>query len=131
MLCIEKFTEIYKSEPEFSAFCPYRICPIGAHSDHQYGIVSGFAIDKGIEIEYDKTDDGSIVLTSNEFEKQVEFSLNKPIIKTLPIFLSFGVAIFSFITMHSMHTTRPLTINLMLANIKISGIELALILNAL
>ena len=63
-------------------FCPYRICPLGAHSDHQYGIVSGFAIDKGIEIEYDKTDDGSIVITSNEFEKQVEFSLNKPIIKT-------------------------------------------------
>ena len=63
-------------------FCPYRICPLGAHSDHQYGIVSGFAIDRGIEIEYDKTDDGSIVLTSNEFEKKVEFSLNKPIIKT-------------------------------------------------
>ena len=57
-------------------FCPYRICPLGAHSDHQYGVVSGFAIDKGIEIEYDKTTDGSIVLTSNEFEKKVEFSLN-------------------------------------------------------
>lgn len=62
-------------------FCPYRICPLGAHSDHQYGIVSGFAIDKGIEIEYDKTPDGSVVLTSNEFEKKVEFSLNKPIVK--------------------------------------------------
>ncbi len=62
-------------------FCPYRICPLGAHSDHQYGIVSGFAIDKGIEIEYDKTTDGSIVLSSNEFSTQVEFSLNKPILK--------------------------------------------------
>ncbi len=62
-------------------FCPYRICPLGAHSDHQYGIVSGFAIDKGIEIEYDKTSDGSIILTSNEFEKKVEFSINKPIQK--------------------------------------------------
>lgn len=62
-------------------FCPYRICPLGAHSDHQFGIVSGFAIDKGIEIEYDKTTDGSIVLSSNEFDKQVEFSLNKHILK--------------------------------------------------
>lgn len=62
-------------------FCPYRICPLGAHSDHQFGIVSGFAIDKGIEIEYEKTPDGSIELTSNEFDKKVEFSLNKPIIK--------------------------------------------------
>lgn len=58
------------------AFCPYRVCPLGAHIDHQLGIVSGFAIDKGIEVEYEKTDDGSIVLTSAEFVKQVEFSAN-------------------------------------------------------
>lgn len=58
------------------AFCPYRVCPLGAHIDHQLGIVSGFAIDKGIEVEYEKTDDGSIVLTSAEFGKKVEFSAN-------------------------------------------------------
>ena len=58
------------------AFCPYRVCPLGAHIDHQLGIVSGFAIDKGIEVEYEKTDDGSIVLTSAEFSKKVEFSAN-------------------------------------------------------
>ncbi len=58
------------------AFCPYRVCPLGAHIDHQLGIVSGFAIDKGIEVEYEKTDDGSIVLTSAEFTKKVEFSAN-------------------------------------------------------
>ena len=56
-------------------FCPYRVCPIGAHVDHQLGIVSGFAIDKGIEIEYDKTDDGSVVLTSAEFPGRIEFSV--------------------------------------------------------
>jgi len=58
------------------AFCPYRVCPLGAHIDHQLGIVSGFAIDKGIEVEYEKTNDGSIVLTSAEFTKKVEFSVN-------------------------------------------------------
>ncbi len=58
------------------AFCPYRVCPLGAHIDHQLGIVSGFAIDKGIEVEYEKTGDGSIVLTSAEFAKKVEFSAN-------------------------------------------------------
>lgn len=61
------------------AFCPYRVCPLGAHIDHQLGIVSGFAIDKGIEIEYEKTTDGTIILTSEEFSTQVEFS-----IKTCP-----------------------------------------------
>jgi len=55
------------------AFCPYRVCPLGAHIDHQLGIVSGFAIDKGIEVEYEKTDDGSVILTSAEFPKKVEF----------------------------------------------------------
>lgn len=57
-------------------FCPYRVCPLGAHIDHQMGIVSGFAIDKGIEIEYEKTHDGSVVLTSEEFPLKVEFSIN-------------------------------------------------------
>lgn len=26
-------------------YCPYRIAPLGAHIDHQYGVVSGCAID--------------------------------------------------------------------------------------
>lgn len=30
------------------AFTPYRICPIGAHVDHNLGKLTGFAIDKGI-----------------------------------------------------------------------------------
>lgn len=59
------------------AFCPYRVCPLGAHIDHQEGIVSGFAIDKGIEIEYEKTADGTICLTSAEFFKPVEFSIKE------------------------------------------------------
>ena len=63
------------------AFCPYRICPLGAHIDHQYGVVSGFAIDKGIEIEYEKTADGKVSLMSSDFEKKVEFSINKPLQK--------------------------------------------------
>lgn len=63
------------------SFCPYRICPLGAHIDHQYGIVSGFAIDKGIEIEYEKTDDGKVYLESHDFEKKVEFWFNKNLAK--------------------------------------------------
>lgn len=58
-------------------FCPYRICPIGAHSDHQGGLITGFAIDKGIEIEYTKTADGKIKLESQEFGKTKEFSIGE------------------------------------------------------
>ena len=35
MKCIETFNASYKKEPEDVAFCPYRICPLGAHVDHQ------------------------------------------------------------------------------------------------
>ena len=59
------------------AFCPYRICPLGAHIDHQFGPVTGFAIDKGIEIEFEKNNEGKIRLDSAEFSKHVEFSANK------------------------------------------------------
>lgn len=58
-------------------FCPYRICPIGAHIDHQQGLITGFAINKGIEIEYTKTADGKIKLESQEFGKTKEFSIGE------------------------------------------------------
>ena len=38
-------------------FTPYRICPLGAHVDHQWGKVTGFAIDKGITMEFEPTED--------------------------------------------------------------------------
>ena len=36
-------------------FSPYRVCPLGAHVDHQHGLVSGFAIDKGVDLWFDVT----------------------------------------------------------------------------
>ena len=75
MLCIEKFNQIYKTEPENVAFCPYRICPIGAHSDHQFGKITGFAIDKGIHIAYRPKQNGVIELTSLQFDKRAQWHI--------------------------------------------------------
>lgn len=36
------------------AFCLYRICPLGAHIDHQYGVVSGTSVDIGITFNMDR-----------------------------------------------------------------------------
>ena len=47
MRCEERFYEIYGKGPTGISFCPYRICPIGAHSDHNLGKITGLAIDKG------------------------------------------------------------------------------------
>lgn len=57
-------------------FCPYRICPLGAHVDHQLGLVTGFALNKGITLDYNPTEDGSVTITSRNFDGRVEFSLS-------------------------------------------------------
>ena len=60
MLAYERFEEIYHREPLATAFTPYRVCPLGAHSDHQLGKITGFAIDKGIHIAYGPKQNGII-----------------------------------------------------------------------
>lgn len=73
MTCAERFIELYKKEPEAAVFCPYRVCPIGAHSDHQHGKITGFAIDKGIHIAFSPMANGVVEISSLQFEKKVLF----------------------------------------------------------
>ncbi len=75
MTCQEKFEEIYRKGPEGVAFCPYRICPIGAHSDHNHGKITGLAIDKGISIAYSPKHNGVIELASLQFGKRAQFHI--------------------------------------------------------
>ena len=44
--------KLYQKAPFDIAFCPYRVSPLGAHIDHQYGKINGLAINKGIHIVY-------------------------------------------------------------------------------
>ena len=76
MLCRDNFVSIYKREPQEIAFCPYRICPLGAHIDHQNGIVTGLAIDKGIYIAYAPKNNGVIELVSLQFSKRAQWHIN-------------------------------------------------------
>ena len=72
----EIYHEIYRHDPEGMAFSPYRICPIGAHSDHQHGKITGLAIDKGIHMAYGPKKNGVVELTSLNFEKRAQFFVN-------------------------------------------------------
>lgn len=76
MQCIDKFEAIYKTSPEGVAFCPYRICPLGAHVDHNLGKITGLAIDKGIHIAYKPKQNGVIELVSLQFEKRAQFHIS-------------------------------------------------------
>ena len=72
---------------QYHIFCPYRVCPLGAHVDHQHGLVTGFAIDKGVDLWW--TPSGSpylggeypenhVHLESKTFEGVVDFEIDKP-----------------------------------------------------
>lgn len=76
MTSIERFEATYHCSPESVSFCPYRICPIGAHSDHNMGKVSGFAINKGITIAYKPKQNGVIELSSLQFEKRAQWHVH-------------------------------------------------------
>lgn len=76
MKCVDTFRKLYRRNPSDTSFCPYRICPIGAHIDHQHGKVTGFAIDKGITVAYEPTDDGTVEVTSLDFDGTKRFSVN-------------------------------------------------------
>lgn len=73
MNAFEAFKAKYQKDPPYTAFTPYRICPLGAHSDHQLGKVTGFAIDKGIHIAYGPKQNGVIEISSLQFSKRAQW----------------------------------------------------------
>lgn len=75
MQCEERFFEIYGREPEGLSFSPYRVCPLGAHVDHNLGKVTGFAIDKGIHIAYRPKKNGVVEMTSLQFPKRAQWHI--------------------------------------------------------
>lgn len=76
MICTDVFEQTYKKAPEGVVFCPYRICPLGAHSDHQYGKITGLAIDKGIHIAYAPKQNGVVELSSLQFDKRAQWHVS-------------------------------------------------------
>ena len=74
---------------QYHIFSPYRVCPLGAHVDHQHGLVTGFAIDKGVDLwfnitntnrtdETNKWQESHVHLESRTFEGVVDFEIDKP-----------------------------------------------------
>ena len=62
---------------QYHIFSPYRVCPLGAHVDHQHGLVTGFAINKGVDLWFNVREDAKVKLSSLSFEGTVEFDLAK------------------------------------------------------
>lgn len=56
---------------------PYRICPLGAHIDHQGGPVLGMTINAYTILAYVPTEDGTISLRSLNYPGNVAFHLDR------------------------------------------------------
>ena len=65
-------------EYQYHIFSPYRVCPLGAHVDHQHGLVTGFAIDKGVDLWWSPAENGHVHLESRTFEGVVDFDIDAP-----------------------------------------------------
>jgi len=63
---------------QYHIFSPYRVCTLGAHVDHQHGLVTGFAIDKGVDLWFDVREDSKVILDSETFTGHVEFDIATP-----------------------------------------------------
>ena len=76
---------------QYHIFSPYRVCPLGAHVDHQHGLVTGFAIDKGVDLWFNVNDgqrdsvkgqkswpESHVHLESKTFEGVVDFDIDAP-----------------------------------------------------
>ncbi|XP_047329760.1 galacturonokinase [Impatiens glandulifera] len=81
-----KVDEIRKTVAELSArsadevkivISPYRICPLGAHIDHQGGTVTAMTIDKGILLAFVPSGDSQVLLRSGQFKGEVRFSVDQ------------------------------------------------------
>ncbi|MBN1350234.1 hypothetical protein JXJ21_12540 [candidate division KSB1 bacterium] len=59
---------------------PYRICPLGAHIDHQQGIVTGMCIDHSVLLAFAPNSDSTIRMTSKNFPGTVTFSIEDELV---------------------------------------------------
>jgi galactokinase len=55
---------------------PLRICPLGAHIDHQLGLVTGMTINQSILMAFAPTTDGTVYVESMDFEPPTSFGLD-------------------------------------------------------
>lgn len=72
------FQQYFGTEPQYHIFSPYRVCPLGAHVDHQHGLVTGFAFDMGVDLLFNVSEDGMVNLRSLTFDGDITLDITRP-----------------------------------------------------
>lgn len=72
---IATFSGIFGGEPVGYIRSPLRVCPLGAHVDHQDGLVTGLAVDEYVELVYTADDSGYVRVQSLDFPDEDYFNI--------------------------------------------------------
>lgn len=65
-----------KAGPVRVVWAPYRICPLGAHIDHQLGTVTALALERGVYLAFAPSGSAEVRLRSLVYPGEVRFSLD-------------------------------------------------------
>ncbi len=71
-----QFKERYGDNDIRKIRSPLRICPLGAHVDHQGGLVTGMALDSSVNLVYSPSKDGYIHIQSMDFPDEEYFHVD-------------------------------------------------------
>ncbi len=72
-----KFITQFREEVNISVVkSPLRICPLGAHVDHQYGLVTGMTLDASIDMVYSADESGYLRVQSLDFPDKDYFHID-------------------------------------------------------
>ena len=72
----QKLIEKYGGKDIRAVISPLRICPLGAHVDHQGGQVTGVALDSSVNLVYTPNDKGYVRIQSMDFPDEEHFHLD-------------------------------------------------------
>jgi len=73
----EKYKNLFGNKDLYLVKIPLRISPLGAHIDHQYGIVSGMTVNKYIYLLFSENRKRKIRIYSENYKGKVEFSIDR------------------------------------------------------
>jgi galactokinase/galacturonokinase len=74
---VENFERKFGASPSRAVRSPLRICPLGAHVDHQDGIVTGMALTDSIDLVYTPQEDGYLRVQSLDFPDEEYFHVDQ------------------------------------------------------
>lgn len=81
---LDTYREKFKASAREVVRSPLRICPLGAHVDHQEGVVTGLALDESVNLAFGPNEDGYVRVQSIDFPDEEYFHLDQvpPMIPT-------------------------------------------------